>query len=84
MRKVYTTFWLFALNMKLKHFVIQITGSQINAAKRLQFNLDVVPIKEVESMKNLPEVVLPLFWVEERAPFHERNNHILLQHQLLL
>lgn len=39
----------------------------MSAAKRLQFNLDVVPIPEVKSMSSMPHVVLPLFWVEESA-----------------
>lgn len=41
------------------------TGSPLSAAKRLQFNLEVKPIPEVEIMKNMPDVMFPLFWVEE-------------------
>lgn len=41
------------------------TGSPLSAAKRLQFSLQVKPIPEVEFMKNLPDVAIPLFWVEE-------------------
>lgn len=46
---------------------IQLTGTPLSAAKRLQFALEVKPIPEVEIMKNMPEVVFPLFWVEEGA-----------------
>lgn len=51
----------------LIHFVKQITGTPVYAAKRLQFNLEVVPIEEVPYMANLREMYYPLFWVEEGA-----------------
>lgn len=35
------------------------------ASKRMQFNLEVMPVPEIEWMKNMPEVLLPLFWVQE-------------------
>lgn len=41
------------------------TGSPLSAAKRLQFNLEVKPIEQVELMKNMPDVLFPLFWIEE-------------------
>lgn len=69
---------------KNAHPIIQITGMEMNAAKRLQFNLDVVSIKEVECMKNLPEVVMPLFWVEESAPLNSTSNGVMLKYQLFL
>lgn len=43
----------------------QLTGSPLSAAKRLQFSLEVKPIPEVELMKNMAEVMFPMFWVEE-------------------
>lgn len=46
---------------------IQITGTPLSAAKRLQFALEVKPIPEVAMMKDMPEVIFPLFWVEEGA-----------------
>lgn len=41
------------------------TGSPLSAAKRLQFNLDVKTIPSVELMKNMPNVIFPIFWIEE-------------------
>lgn len=49
----------------LVSFVLQLTGTALSAAKRMQFSLEVKPIPQVEMMKNMPEVVLPMFWVEE-------------------
>lgn len=45
----------------------QLTGTPLSAAKRLQFNLEVKPIPEIEIMKTMREVIFPLFWVEESA-----------------
>ncbi|XP_055299621.1 sensory neuron membrane protein 1-like [Sitodiplosis mosellana] len=41
------------------------TGSPLKAAKRLQFSLEVKSIPQVEMVKNVPDVIFPLFWVEE-------------------
>lgn len=61
------------------------SGISLNAAKRLQFNLDVEPIEEVECMKSLPEAVMPLFWVEEGAPLNEAYvNTLKYQFQIFL
>lgn len=43
------------------------SGTPLSAAKRLQFNLEVVPIPEVPIMQNLQPMLYPLFWVEESA-----------------
>lgn len=44
---------------------MQITGTCLFAAKRLQFNLELVPLEEVPYMSELREMYYPLFWVEE-------------------
>lgn len=41
------------------------TGSPLAAAKRSQFSLEVKPIPEIEIMKDMPDVLFPLFWAEE-------------------
>lgn len=43
------------------------TGTPVSAAKRLQFNLEVVPVPEVPIMQNVRPMLYPLFWVEEGA-----------------
>lgn len=47
--------------------ISQLTGTPLSAAKRLQFALEVKAIPEIEIMKTMPEVIFPLFWVEEGA-----------------
>ncbi|XP_073981559.1 sensory neuron membrane protein 1-like isoform X2 [Rhodnius prolixus] len=42
-----------------------ITGTPLGARKRLQFNMRIHAIKKVPLMKNLPDAMIPLFWVEE-------------------
>lgn len=41
------------------------TGSPVQAFKRLQFSIPLHPYAKVPLMKNLPETVIPLVWVEE-------------------
>ncbi|XP_070515757.1 sensory neuron membrane protein 1-like isoform X1 [Cardiocondyla obscurior] len=41
------------------------TATPIKAHKRLQFNMFIQPIAKFKLMKNFPEALLPLFWVEE-------------------
>jgi scavenger receptor class B protein 1 len=41
------------------------TGSPLAARKRLQFNIMIHKIEKFKIMKNFPEALLPLFWVEE-------------------
>lgn len=50
---------------------MQVTGTPMNAAKRLQFNLEIVPIEEIPYMANVREMYYPLFWVEEGAALNK-------------
>lgn len=41
------------------------TATPIRAHKRLQFNMFIHSVPKFKLMKNFPEALLPLFWVEE-------------------
>lgn len=41
------------------------TGTPLEAKKRLQFNLPIQPQSKIDLMKNLPVALHPMFWVEE-------------------
>lgn len=41
------------------------TGSPLSAAKRLQFSLEVKKLPKIKLMENMPDILWPLFWVEE-------------------
>lgn len=43
----------------------------MQAAKRLQFNLDIVPIAKIPYMAKLREMYYPMFWIEESAALTE-------------
>lgn len=47
------------------------TGKPLNLAMRIQYNLDVEPIENLEVMKNLTKLIMPLFWVEEQLSANE-------------
>ncbi|XP_031624944.1 sensory neuron membrane protein 1-like [Contarinia nasturtii] len=47
--------------------LIGTTGTPMNAAKRLQFNLEMVPIEDVPYLADIQEMYYPLFWIEEGA-----------------
>lgn len=45
----------------------QITSTPLSAAKRLQFALDVEPVPKYNLLSQLPNVIVPMMWVEESA-----------------
>lgn len=48
------------------------TGTPLSAAKRLQFNLEMVPLEEVPYMSEIREMYYPLFWIEEGAALDKK------------
>ncbi|KAG5683890.1 hypothetical protein PVAND_013150 [Polypedilum vanderplanki] len=44
-----------------------LSSTPLSAAKRLQFSMDIEPVRKVDMMSKLRPVILPLMWVEESA-----------------
>ncbi|XP_058800607.1 sensory neuron membrane protein 1-like [Phymastichus coffea] len=58
------------LNPTYEEHAIQIdfepfSGTPIAGKKRMQFNIMIHPVEKFKIMKNFPEALLPLFWIEE-------------------
>lgn len=51
----------------------QLTGVAFSAAKRLQFNMEMKPIPEIEIMKTMPDMPFPLFWLEESVVITKKD-----------
>lgn len=52
-------------------FILQTTGTPLVGSRRMQFNLEMVPIKNVRYMANLRSIYYPLFWVDEGLKLDE-------------
>lgn len=61
----------------------KISGTPLAAAKRLQINIDLMPLQEIEIMQNVPEMIFPLLWVEEGANLNKTFVN-MLKYQLFL
>ncbi|EAA07986.4 AGAP002451-PA [Anopheles gambiae str. PEST] len=59
------------------------TGSPVSAAKRLQFSMELGPIRDHELFGQLPDVILPMFWAEEGASLNKTWTN-QLKYQLFL
>lgn len=49
------------------YYYTQTTGTLFSGARRLQFNLEFVPIEEISYMADVREMYYPMFWVEESS-----------------
>lgn len=58
------------------------TGTPIVARQRVQFNLGLVPLEEIPVMNHLPEVILPLFWIDEGVALNKTYTN-MIKHQLI-
>lgn len=49
----------------------QSTGMIMSGVGRLQINFELVPVKEIDVMANLPPMIFPWLWFEEAADIPE-------------
>lgn len=55
----------------------------MSAAKRIQINLDLKPLPQIDVMKELPEMLFPVLWCEEGADLNKTFVN-MLKYQLFL
>lgn len=53
------------------------SGTPLSAGKRLQFNLEVIPVEEAPIMQDIQEMFYPLFWVEESASLNKTYTNMI-------
>ncbi|KAF4528634.1 hypothetical protein B566_EDAN012782 [Ephemera danica] len=53
------------------------TGVPLRGAKRIQFNMMVKPVRNIQITNNLPEALIPLLWVDEGVELDEENANLL-------
>lgn len=53
------------------------------AAGRFQINIDVVPIEDIEILKNVQPMFLPVLWAEEGVVLPKKFSN-MLKYQLVL
>ncbi|CAH0726868.1 unnamed protein product, partial [Brenthis ino] len=60
-----------------------ITGTPMEAKQRVQFNMQLIKVEKLELCKDLPDVIAPLFWIEEGLALNKTFVN-MLKHQLFI
>nr|XP_032529243.1 sensory neuron membrane protein 1-like [Danaus plexippus plexippus] len=61
----------------------EITGTPMVAKQRVQLSMQLLKTDKIELCKNLPDVISPLFWIEEGIALNKTFVN-MLKHQLFL
>ena len=56
---------------------IQNTGLVLQAAKRIQVNVDLKPSNSIDLFKRVPAMIFPIMWAEEYASVDDENINTL-------